>query len=46
MAQHERGEIYIPSFDGSVLGSQTIIDVVRTHTHNKQGKVLKHETET
>ena len=35
MAQHERGDIYIPGFDGSVLGSQTIIDVVRTHAHNK-----------
>ena len=34
-AQHERGDIYIPGFDGSVLGSQTIIDVVRTHAHNK-----------
>ena len=38
-AQHERGDIYIPGFDGSVLGSQTIIDVVRTHAHNKQGEV-------
>ena len=35
MAQHERGDIYIPGFDGSVLGSQTIIDVVRTHAHTK-----------
>ena len=32
-------DIYIPGFDGSVLGSQTIIDIVRTHTHNKQGEV-------
>jgi hypothetical protein len=39
MAQHERGDIYIPGFDGSVLGSQTIIDVVCTHAHNKQGEV-------
>jgi hypothetical protein len=38
-AQHERGDLYIPGFDGSVLGRRTIIDVVRTHTHTKQGEV-------
>ena len=37
-AQHERGDIYTPGFDGSVLGRRTIINVVRTHTQNSRQK--------